>query len=215
MHRIETYASIAGEIFLPCLYFLGPTARLAGVISTVLFNAAIGATGNYGHLHVLTTLQTFSVLLHTDGKGPAALAAGGAAQRVLAWVSQAAMTASPGEQTLGSSNRSASAVGDAVTSPFGMLFRPATAIAATAFARGVVLPLAWTLLWLLGWMLVLAHIVFTFPVFLRSLDGIVEWIDLDLPVTRLYNRVAAFSARHLSSWHIGTYFSKFSHMTKQ
>lgn len=61
---LETGGTYFAEIAVPMLYFAPfATLRALAFVITVGFNVAIGATGNYGHLHLLTITETIAVLI--------------------------------------------------------------------------------------------------------------------------------------------------------
>lgn len=62
--KLETGGTYFAEIAVPLLYF-APFAvlRALAFVITAGFNVVIGATGNYGHLHLLTVTEAIAVLI--------------------------------------------------------------------------------------------------------------------------------------------------------
>lgn len=61
---LETGGTYFAEIAVPLLYFAPfATLRALAFVITLGFNATIGATGNYGHLHLLTVTEAIAVLI--------------------------------------------------------------------------------------------------------------------------------------------------------
>lgn len=95
-HSIETYLTYGPEGLIPLLTFWSssPKIRWLGFAATVGFNLVIAATGNYGHLHVLTIAIASSLVIRTDCSTAGALAAAAAGGecrvgwtgRVLEWL---------------------------------------------------------------------------------------------------------------------------------
>lgn len=56
----------AAECGLPLLYAGGSWTRMFAFLLTCGFNAAIGVTGNYGHLHLLTIAEAVALIIETD-----------------------------------------------------------------------------------------------------------------------------------------------------
>ena len=71
-HAFETFSSVYGEVFIPLLYcFCNPLLRWAGFAATAAFNVAIGATGNYGHLHLMTITEALALIIETSTRSVA------------------------------------------------------------------------------------------------------------------------------------------------
>lgn len=205
-HKVETYATFFFEGPLALAYWSAlPALRWVSTLLTFGFNATIGATGNYGHLHVACIVCSLAVITDSTACVDASKAGVLATLKGLSFSSLPAVSC-PAAYSATSASGVAAAAASVLAQPMSLHATP-WALASAAGAA------AWYLLswagWAAAWAAVGLYIATSLVPFVDNFDGLVE---VSLPRPRWWDTLEDWAAR-AGQWHVVGRYNLFATMT--